>query len=76
MAFLREGGRNLQGNAALCLLVRDATTRRVNRAPAPLLPNAKAAGGTSLSHTDEEQRCASLLEKSRQQAGALRLGSA
>ncbi|APD47710.1 DUF1269 domain-containing protein [Synechococcus sp. CS-602] len=73
--FLREVGETLpKGNAALCLLVRDATPDRVIERLRRFAPHAKLLR-TSLSHTDEDS-LRELLEKSRQQAEALRLGSA
>ncbi|MCP9820838.1 DUF1269 domain-containing protein [Synechococcus sp. Cruz-9H2] len=71
--FLRELGETLpKGSAALCLLVRDATPDRVVERLRSFAPHAKLLR-TSLSHTDEAQ-LNELLENSRKQAEALRLG--
>ncbi|MGB5240155.1 MAG: DUF1269 domain-containing protein [Prochlorococcaceae cyanobacterium] len=71
--FLRELGETLpKGSAALCLLVRDATPDRVVERLRSFAPHAKLLR-TSLSHTDEAQ-LNELLESSRKQAEALRLG--
>lgn len=71
--FLREVGETLpKGSAALCLLVRDATPDRVIERLRSFAPQAKLLR-TSLSHTDED-RLRELLEQSRKQAEALRLG--
>jgi uncharacterized membrane protein len=71
--FLRELGETLpKGSAALCLLVRDATPDRVVERLRSFAPHAKLLR-TSLSHTDEAQ-LNELLEDSRKQAEALRLG--
>jgi uncharacterized membrane protein len=61
-----------KGSAALCLLVRDATPDRVIERLRNFAPQAKLLR-TSLSHTDED-RLRELLEQSRKQAEALRLG--
>jgi uncharacterized membrane protein len=72
-AFLREVGETLpKGSAALCLLVREATPDRVVERLRSFAPHAKLLR-TSLSHTDEDQ-LRELLDKTRQQAEALRLG--
>ena len=71
--FLRELGETLpKASAALCLLVRDATPDRVVERLRSFAPHAKLLR-TSLSHTDEAQ-LSELLENSRKQAEALRLG--
>ncbi|MCT0219603.1 DUF1269 domain-containing protein [Synechococcus sp. CS-1329] len=71
--FLRELGETLpKSSAALCLLVRDATPDRVIERLRSFAPHAKLLR-TSLSHTDEAQ-LSELLETSRKQAEALRLG--
>ena len=71
--FLREVGETLpKGSAALCLLVRDAAPDRVIERLRSHAPHAKLLR-TSLSHTDEN-RLRDLLEQSRKQAEALRLG--
>jgi uncharacterized membrane protein len=71
--FLREVGETLpKGSAALCLLVRDATPDRVVERLRSHAPHAKLLR-TSLSHTDEE-RLRDLLDQTRKQAEALRLG--
>jgi uncharacterized membrane protein len=71
--FLRELGETLpKGSAALCLLVRDATPDRVLERLRSHAPHAKLLR-TSLSHTDEN-KLRDLLDQSRKQAEALRLG--
>lgn len=72
-SFLREVGETLpKGSAALCLLVRDATPDRVVERLRSFAPHAKLLR-TSLSHTDEE-KLRELLDQTRKQAEALRMG--
>lgn len=71
--FLKELGETLpSGNAALALLVKDATADRVIERLRRHAPNARLIQ-TSLSHNDEDH-LREQLEKARQQAEALRLG--
>ncbi len=71
--FLKELGETLPpGNAALALLVRDATSDRVIERLRRHVPHARLIH-TSLSHGDEAG-LRQQLDKARQQAEALRLG--